>query len=89
MAATLCACAERLAAVRDRWFAYDPAHGWFFTDGPNRRMSWRAAYYAGERGVENHSGEPFYWTHDCPFCGALLPTPSFDEIWTDQGDGAE
>jgi hypothetical protein len=83
MAATVCSCAERLAAVRDEWFLYVPSHGWFFTDGPTRSMSVRAAYFACERGIENHTGEPFYWT-DCPFCGVELPSVAFDAVWGDE-----
>lgn len=75
--------------MRDGWFLYAPDRdGWIFTDGPIRTMSPLAAFYGGERGVDNHTGEPYSWTC-CPFCGLDLPKPSFDIVWhDDQADGA-
>lgn len=90
MAAPTCGCEERIAAQKDGWFVYVyDRDGWVFTDGPMRRMSTLAAYYASERGVENHTGEPFVW-HCCCFCGLDLPTPDHDAKWlpdNGQGDG--
>jgi hypothetical protein len=61
--------------------------GWVFTEGPMRRMSPMAAYYANERGVMNHTGEPFVWV-TCPFCGGDLPIPDGGLMWEkSQGDG--
>lgn len=41
--------------------------GWMFTDIPIRRMSPMAAYFAGERGGENNTGEPYIYIV-CPWC---------------------
>lgn len=61
--------------------------GWIFADGPMRKMSPMAAYYANERGVMNHTGEPFVWV-TCPWCGLDLPQPDTGLIWRSiQGDG--
>lgn len=86
---TTCECEERKTAVRDGTMLYRPDRdGWMFTDIPIRRMSPMAAYFAGERGGENNTGEPYIYIV-CPWCSEDLPRPTFDIVWNpnDQGDG--
>jgi hypothetical protein len=90
VAETVCGCRERRDAFKDGWFIYAPDRdGWIFTDGPIRERTRAALYYGPERGVDDHSGEPFVW-QCCPFCGEDLPDQRHDMVWhDDQGDGAE
>lgn len=70
-----CTCKVRYAARQRGEFVYLADYeGWAFTDGPLRWRDARSQYYAAERGVEDHSGEPFIW-HCCFHCGRDLPIP--------------
>ena len=86
-----CHCSARYKAMHDGEFMlHFTLGGWVFTPGPMRRMTPKAAYLASERGSDNHTGEPFVWVHDCPFCGKLLPPATTEVIWRLlQGDGGE
>lgn len=65
-------CAEREQAERDGVLMYSHIYaGWVLTDIPARSVSWQTRYYAEERGVDLHDGEPIIWV-SCPWCGGDL-----------------
>jgi len=70
-----CTCKERYRAMSRGEFLYSGQHdAWFFPDMRFRSMSVAALYFASERGIDDHSGQPYLW-HCCPWCGADLPQP--------------
>lgn len=80
-----CICMDRVNATREGQFVWMPYwDGWIFTGDPLRKWIGAAIYYAGERGVTNHTGEPVVW-HDCPFCGGELPFLTLDGEQADGG----
>lgn len=69
-----CDCDTRHTSERSGLFVYMSSYeGWVFTDCQLRRQSPAAIYWAIERGLECHDGEPFVWKDCCPFCGKDLP----------------
>ena len=68
-----CFCDHRIAATERREFLYLPAsRSWYFADGDPRRMTDKARWLGGERGVPDHEGEPTTY-ECCPWCGGDLP----------------
>lgn len=67
----VCRCEDRQQAQRALEFIY-VAHvgGWIFANGPLRTLTHRERWRGG---FEDHTGEPYVWAHDCPFCGRALP----------------
>ncbi len=83
-----CTCEERqLATARGHFLLSRTHEGWIFLEGPMRRMSPMAAYYGNERGVMNHTGEPYTWV-TCPWCaGDLSPPENWLHTQCDGDDG--
>jgi len=68
-----CVCRERKEAnERGEFREWPDREGWIFADGPFRTRTTAAQYFASERGVDDHTGEPFVHTV-CPWCGCDLP----------------
>jgi len=68
-----CGCNERYNAMGCGAIVY--SHyllGWVLRETPLRQRFGSATYYAVERGIEDHTGEPFLW-QSCPWCGCELP----------------
>ena len=65
-----CKCEARQAAQRHGFFVYVVAlGGWVFPESPRRRTHFKEAW----RGkTQDHTGEPYVWSHDCPFCGRAM-----------------
>ena len=83
----VCDCAQRHAAEKlGEFFYWANFEAWVFSESVPRRMSTLARYYAAERGVENHDGEPFRWVN-CPWCGLDLPKPVTPTTNWDEGNG--
>lgn len=80
-------CRGRFDAVMRGAFGWDAALGAYCTtDIPVREQSSAARWFGGERGVEDHSGEP-YQLERCPYCSFPLPENPFAEMQvTDGGD---
>lgn len=85
-----CDCRARHEAhERAEFFFCYEFDGWIFTTGPFRERTKAGAYFAIERGVDDHTNEPFVW-HCCPFCGMDLPSyhkPTWASDATGDSDG--
>lgn len=66
-----CKCEARQAAQRHGFFVYvEDLGGWVFPDRPLRRTRYQDSWV--DKKVEDHTGEPYVWMHDCPFCGRTM-----------------
>lgn len=85
-----CDCRERHAATQNaELFYWAEREGWVFTNGPMRRLTRGAAYWKGERAIDDHTGEMFVWV-DCPFCGLELPKAIVPEAkWKSDAAGGD
>lgn len=78
-----CTCEDAAQAMRDGVLVPVFNVGWVFTDLPCRGfLNAAAAYYAIERGIDSHEGEPIGYTV-CPWCGCELPEAPESAIPTD------
>jgi len=73
------ACDERVEAqAAGLFFFHHHLGGFVFTDSPPRKMNYVAklrmeATLPADKDYTDHTDEPYVW-HECPFCGADLPT---------------
>lgn len=74
---SICCCDDRhFARFRGEFVFMERWAGWVFVEGPTRRMSPAAKYFAlidrSQFDHHDHTGEPFVWL-TCPWCGGDLP----------------
>ena len=57
--------------------------GWIFPADKPRHASdlFKLSYYS----IEDHTDEPYVWTHNCPFCGKDFPPDDWSPY--EQSDG--
>lgn len=68
-----CICDRRISAMHNGEFYYLAGQRvWCFTHDEPRSMTPKARWLGGERGVENHEGEPITY-ECCVWCGGDLP----------------